>query len=135
MQFYCLVLVTCQASKYLELKRPVYHSFLYLAQHTALNFYYVCYEVQKIKTSCKPNKWTLWRINLDSFNNTLPRFSETSKPNRNPVLIMHLLRFNSCRSLCKTCITNQFCSSLVFLVFCTWLVYWTYLPTPGPDLY
>jgi len=39
---------------------------------------------------------------------------------------------------CKTCIftvfvltTNWLCGSLVFLVFCKWLFYWTSLPTPG----
>jgi len=67
--------------KYPEFEIPVYNSFLYRAQHIVVTFF-LCNGVHKVKPSCNPEKWTLERINLHSFNNVLSRFSETRKSNK-----------------------------------------------------
>ena len=84
--------------------------------------------MRRLKTSCNPNKWTLGRINSHSINNVLSRFSVINKSNKNLALInirLGLLRFNYCRPFYVKLPffdTNWFCSSLVSLVFCKWLL-------------
>jgi len=46
-------------SKYPEFKMPVYSSFLCIAQHIAVNFFF-CDEVRKIKTILQPWKTNTW---------------------------------------------------------------------------
>ena len=50
-------------------------------------------EVRKTKPSCKPENWTLARINLHSFNNILSRFSGTRKSNKNLILTITVHHF------------------------------------------
>jgi len=57
MPLYILFLATGKYPK----SKPVYISFLCIAQHIAVNFF-LCNEIRKIKPSCNPEKWTLWRI-------------------------------------------------------------------------